>query len=357
MVNYIKKWYYPEGAGDNTIENSRSYFLDNLKFILITLVVVGHFSFKLCDIKIIDKLVYFIYIFHMPCFIFTNGLLAKNMNAGGRLRIDKIFSIFTMYIIFKIGNAIIRFIFWGDFALELLYDSSAPWYLLSLCIWYLFVPIMERIRPRYFIPGTVLIGLIAGYFNSIKFAFSLSRVLVFFPFFAIGFYLSKEKLEEFLNRRLRLLALAFLIVEFICVVVFWKELGAVYSILYGGTPYSEGLHNLAPYGILFRSLWYAAALITSVAIMLLVPRCKMFFSELGSRTLPIYMTHVWIRNILNYAGFFVMIKEGPAYLDILVILGSIGLTFLLANKWLKKLYDILMMPELYRRIFYERNQL
>ncbi len=341
MVNLMKKWYYPDGKSDNTIENNRSYFLDNLKFILITLVVVGHFSFKLCDIKIIDKLVYFIYIFHMPCFIFTNGLLAKNMNAGGRLRIDKILSIFTMYLIFKMGNAIIKFIFSGYFALELLHDSSAPWYLISLCIWYLFIPVMERIKPRYFISGTVLIGLAAGYFNSIKFEFSLSRVLVFFPFFAIGFYLSKEKLEEFLNKPLRVLALAFLIAEFICIVVFWKELSAVYSILFGGT----------------RSLWYVAALLTSAATMLLVPRCKLFFSELGSRTLPIYMTHVWIRNILNYVGFFVMIKEGPAYLDILVILGSVGLTFLLANKWLKKLFDLLMMPKLYRRIFYERNQL
>ena len=50
-----------------------------------------------------------------------------------------------------------------------------------------------------------------------------------------------------------------------------------------------------------------------------------------------------------------MIKQGPAYLDILVILGSVGLTFLLANKWLKKVFDALMMPKLYRRIFYERN--
>jgi fucose 4-O-acetylase-like acetyltransferase len=357
MESIMRKWYYPDSVSDNTIENSRSYFLDNLKFILITLVVVGHFSFKLCDIKIIDKLVYFIYIFHMPCFIFTNGLLAKNMNAGGRLRIDKVLSIFSMYLLFKIGNAIIKFIFSGNFALELFHDSSAPWYLISLCIWYLFVPVMERIKPRYFIPGTVLLGLIAGYFNSIKFDFSLSRVLVFFPFFAIGFYLSKEKLEEFLNKRFRLLALSFLIVEFICIAVFWKELSADYGILYGGTPYSEVLGNLAPYGMLFRGIWYGAAILTSAAVMLLVPRCKLFFSELGSRTLPIYMTHVWIRNILVHAGFFVMIKEGPAYLDILVILGSVGLTFLLANKWLKKLFDILMMPKLYRRIFYERNQL
>lgn len=357
MASLIKKWYYPDCATDNTIENSRNYYLDNLKFILIIFVVIGHFGLKLCNIKIIDKLIYTIYIFHMPCFIFINGHLSKKMNIDGRLRVDKILSIFTMYIIFKIGNAILSFFFLGDFALDLFHDSSAPWYLLSLCIWYLFVPFMERIKPKYIIPGSIVIGLIAGYFDIIKFAFSLSRVLVFLPFFALGFYLTKEKLESFLNKRLRLLALTFLIGEFICIVVFWNELSAVYNILYGGTPYSEGLGNLAPYGILFRSLWYVVAFITSIAVMLLVPRCKLFFSVLGGRTLQIYMTHIWIRNVLNYTGFFVIIKQGPAYLDILVIMGSVVLTFLLANKWLKKLFDTLMMPKLYRRIFYDRNQL
>lgn len=356
MINLIKKWYYPYNEiDDNTMMNNRSYFLDNLKFILIILVVVGHFSLKLCNIKIIDKLVYYIYIFHMPCFIFTNGLLAKKMNQGGKLRVDKILSIFSMYLLFKIGNAILSLIFLNNFCLDLFHDSSAPWYLLSLCIWYLFVPLMERIKPKYFIPGSIFIGLIAGYFDIIKFTFSLSRVLVFLPFFAIGFYLSNEKLEVFLNKGLRLLALSFLTGEFICVVVFWKKLSAVYSILYGGTPYSDGLGNLAPYGILFRSIWYVVAFITSASIMLLIPRCKLFFSELGGRTLQIYMTHIWIRNVLNYIGFFVIIKEGPAYLDILIILGSIGLTFLLGNKWLKKLYDAFMMPKLYRRMFYERH--
>ena len=351
MESLVKKWYYPDNAIGSTISNNRSFFLDNFKFILITLVVIGHFSFKLCNIKMIDKLIYYIYIFHMPCFIFTNGFLAKKMNAGGRLRIDKIMSIFTMYLIFKIGNAILSLIFLKDFKLDLFQDSSAPWYLLSLCIWYLFVPFMERIKPKYFILGSIFIGLIAGYFDIIKFVFSLSRVLVFFPFFAIGFYLSKENLESFLNKRLRLLALTFLIGEFICVVVFWKELKPTYSILYGGTPYSEGLGKLASYGMLLRGIWYVVTFITSAAVMLLIPRCKTFFSELGSRTLQIYMTHIWIRNVLNYVGFFVMIKQGPAYLDILVILGSVGLTFLLANKWLKKVFDALMMPKLYRRIF------
>lgn len=354
MKKLIKKWYYSDNVIDYNI-NNRSYFLDNLKFILITLVVLGHFSLKLCNLKIIDKFLYYIYIFHMPCFIFTNGFLAKKINAGRRLRIDKIISIFNLYLLFKIGNAILSLLLLEKFRLNLFHDSSAPWYLLSLCIWYLLVPFMERIQPKYFIPGSIFIGLIAGYFDIIKSVLSLSRVLVFLPFFAIGFYLSKENLESFLNKRLRLFALAFLICEFICVIVFWKELRPVKGILYGGTPYLKELGNLAPYGILFRSIWYVVSFITSAAVMLLIPRCKLFFSELGSRTLQIYMTHIWIRNILNYLGFYVIIKKGPAYLDILVILGSVGLTFLLANKWLKKLFDALMMPKLYRRIFYERN--
>lgn len=54
------------------------------------------------------------------------------------------------------------------------------------------------------------------------------------------------------------------------------------------------------------------------------------------------MTHIWVRNALVYAGFFDLLKKGPDYLSYLVLLGSIILTFILANKYFKKLYDFIM---------------
>ena len=50
----------------------REYLFDNLKFILITLVVVGHIMTSLRSIYVGKFLYLFIYFFHMPAMIFIS---------------------------------------------------------------------------------------------------------------------------------------------------------------------------------------------------------------------------------------------------------------------------------------------
>lgn len=348
MKQIINQWYHPIEVKSDSNEKKRDYYLDNLKFILIIFVVSAHFALKLTYVNEIKYLLYFIYIFHMPCFVFINGYLAKRMNAGGKLRADKILITFWMYLLFKIGNVLMGYLFHEDTRLTLFKDSSAPWYLLALCIWYLSVPLLERIKTKYLIAGSVLIGLLAGYITSLKDIFSLSRVFVFFPFFILGFCLTDKKLEGFLNKKLRILAVILLAAVFGSIALFWKQLIPFKDIVYGSSPYHTSLDDLAAYGILIRGFWYLLVVVVGASVMLLVPRCKLFFSSLGERTMQVYMTHVWIRNGLAYIGFFTIIESGPRYLTVLVLLGSVVLTFLLANRWLKKIYDLLMLPKLFQ---------
>ena len=55
---------------------SRKYRFDNIKFILITLVVFGHFL-ELIDGQTANNLYRIIYLFHIPAFIFITGYFAK----------------------------------------------------------------------------------------------------------------------------------------------------------------------------------------------------------------------------------------------------------------------------------------
>jgi hypothetical protein len=48
-----------------------------------------------------------------------------------------------------------------------------------------------------------------------------------------------------------------------------------------------------------------------------------------------------------------MVKAGPAYYAYLVLIGGVILTFLLANVWLKKLYDVLMAQKLFDKLIKE----
>ncbi len=352
MLQRINEWYHPAMSSD-TAGKARNYYLDNLKFILVIFVVIGHFALQLGQVNGIKYMVHFIYLFHMPCFIFVNGFLAKRMNAGGKLRVDKIMVIFLMYLIFKAGDVLLDSLFGRQVDLELFKDSTAPWYLLALCIWYLSVPFLERIRPAFLIAGSLCLGVLAGYLNCIDNVFALSRVFVFFPFFIIGFCLQGKTLEAFLDKKLRIPAILIMLAVGLSIVLFWEELEPFKNIVYGASPYSESLEGLAGYGLFIRGIWYLLSLLVSMSLMLLVPRCKLFFSALGERTMQVYMTHVWVRNALAYAGFFEAVKEEAKLLAAAILLGSVLLTFLLANKWLKRLFDLLMSPKLFARLLKE----
>lgn len=348
MKELISKWYYPKTLTDNANANKRYDYMDNLKFILIILVVVGHLGLKLPYVIPIKAIAIFIYIFHMPCFILTSGYLAKNMNAGGRLRVDRILSVAFMYLLFKLGYVVLGYVFQEDVGLNLLMDGSAPWYLLSLCIWYVLIPMFERFQPIYLITGSILLGLMMGYVSSIGIVFSLSRTFVYLPFFVIGFCLSKEKLESFLNKRSRLLALAFFVVIFISVGIFWNEIKPYFVIIYGASSYARALGDFTSYGILIRGIWYLLAFLLSASIMLLVPRCHTFFSRFGECTLQIYILHSLLFSAFEHMGFFSSLNGKPMYVLFLVMLGGILLTFILANRWFKLLFDKLMLKKLFQ---------
>ena len=54
---------------------------DNLKFFLVTCVVIGHFVDQFTGLSnIYDSIFLFIYSFHIPLFIFIAGLMFKNKN-------------------------------------------------------------------------------------------------------------------------------------------------------------------------------------------------------------------------------------------------------------------------------------
>lgn len=51
---------------------------DNLKFLLIIFVVIGHYTQQFrADNETLQRIYIFIYSFHMPAFIFVTGLFSK----------------------------------------------------------------------------------------------------------------------------------------------------------------------------------------------------------------------------------------------------------------------------------------
>lgn len=347
MIKMWNKMYY---QGNELDENKQDCFINNLKFFLIVCVVIGHFIAKINWMEKIRYLYYFIHLFHMPCFIFVSGYLSKRMNIGGKLKAERIFSMFWLYLVFKFGDALL--ITWLDkkpFEMTVFNDIPAPWYLLSMTYWYLMIPFIERVKPKIMIILAFLSGILIGFVNLAGSSFSISRTVVFFPFFVIGFYLSEDRLQKLLNLKIKWLAFLLLSASGLFFIYQGKSVLSMLQIVFGSTSY-QGVFGNKAYGMTIRIIWYFAALFFSICIMLLIPRCKLFFSSLGTRTLQIYILHIWIRKILISLGFFTILQQFPGIFSWMVIPGCILLTFLLSGKRIKYIFDFISGIKFFKKL-------
>lgn len=297
---------------NEALKDNREYFIDNLKAFLIVLVIFGHVATCLQYRKENSGLYYFIYIFHMPCFAFTSGYMAKSIVKNGKFRADRYFSTLWLYAFFRTATCLIERAYGRDTELKLFDVSGAPWYLLALSAWYLMVPLLLSLKPYVGIIITTFAGLLIGYADDVDTYLSLSRTLVFLPFFAIGLYLSRESLEAFLSKKLRIPAFLLLAVTAGYFVFVGNPISGFSKIVYGGTPYSSALGSLAPYGFFIRGGLYLAAVVLSAACMLLIPRRRTWFSYVGKYSLAVYILHVFVRDIMKWSGIFRRLKKLPS---------------------------------------------
>jgi fucose 4-O-acetylase-like acetyltransferase len=224
--------------------SERVAYFDNLKFILITLVVVGHYFGPFFSAwPIFRKIYFFIYLFHMPLFMFITGLFASSAIGYDRklgryakpANFGRPLALLILYLILNFGIFAIRHWLGGislDF--EPWQVRNASWYLLACAILTLaFCIIPNKILNRvgrngkiFTVAVLIIIALAAGYFPEVGDKFAVSRILCFAPFFAAGVFMDAGKLLDFVRRKktalLKIIACAVLAVSFL-VVLFMPE--------------------------------------------------------------------------------------------------------------------------------------
>ena len=175
------------------VEKKRNPLFDNVRVGLICLVVFGH---AIEQIRFDDKLflgIYnFIYFFHMPLFVFCSGAFAK----CDKNRIVKKYLI--PYVVFQTLYGIFDVYVMEAEEFRFLESYYVLWYILALAVWNFVLPFFKtegnKGKQIFLLVAVVIAGLLAGYADWIGKAFSLSRILVFFPFFLAGYYIRQEKL-------------------------------------------------------------------------------------------------------------------------------------------------------------------
>lgn len=358
---------------------ARDYHIDNIKGILIFLVVLGHLLGYLQEIhaSFATGVRTFIYFFHMPGFIFMSGYLAKGF-LQKQYKAEKLLSFAWLYLLFKDSIELVHFIFerryfenashpavWllivllfcgGIWLLSYTYSHSAlfrklfisvvlvfsllkinmltvgaaPWYLLSLILWHLALYLTKNMKPKYVLAGAILLAAVINYQESVGKFLSLSRTLNFLPFFLLGYYIRKEQLAEIFNhpKCKRLLPALFLLSAFL-IIPFWRWVQKYFGVFFFGlSPYSKLSSHLYPFAPLLCVLWMAAVLLMLLGLFILCPKKETFLCRFGKNTIGIYILHRLFKDFLIFGGFYNLLSTNEllAVLEVMVV--SLLLTFL-----------------------------
>ena len=297
-----------------------SYLVDNIKVVLIFLVVFNHLiAFQLVKVDMVVRYVWYgITIFHMPAFIFISGYLSKKPQ-------DVLKNVKNLLIPYILGYSLTWYAYiWTGRSMdyELLRPSgTVMWYVLALFIYRLTIEALGKIR--FIVPLSIIFALWAGTRPEFTTYLSSSRIVVFFPFFVAG-YLWKsdytDVVRKFKGKWILLLVSALLLYA---VPNFMIANEIPVDIFRGNHTYQlSGMDDIT--GMLIRLLMYLVSFVLVLMFLALIPDVKLPVTFVGRNTMGIYFFHYPIMIIMN--GLYILML--PAMNNVWVLLG-VSLVFVL----------------------------
>ncbi len=308
------------------VERARNPHADNARFVLIALVVIGHGMGQLREHSPLLKAAYhFIYLFHIPAFVYLSGSLSRTdfgVRQGLRWLSTLILPLLAFQAIYQGWNA---WLLQQPFSYHVTVPYWLLWYLASLACWRLLLPPMLALGRPLLV--ACAIAILAGYAGDIGYPFSLSRTLVFLPFFIAGHRFGLD-----LPGSRRTAAAALLLLAALAWLI--RNIDPVW--LYGSAAYP------GPWGGPLRAGLLLASSLGVWAVLRLAPRKPGPFTAMGRHSLAVYLTHGLLINAATALGLWTSLGQLPAPVRLaLAVLGGIALTCALtrADPLLRPLMD------------------
>ncbi len=314
-------------------ENPRDYLMDNLRAILIILVVLGHLlaSMKSKN-EIINSIYIFIYTFHMPAMVFVSGYFSKNLE---KIRRNAFVTIFIPYLILSIINYIYKLLVIQEefYPFHVFRPSWGLWYLLALFFWKFFLK--DLLKLRHVLLFSFIFAILSGFSGEFNEYMALARVACFLPFFVLGNYCRTRHIVRV--RKLPKILSCIILVAVAAVSVY-----ASYRKLFD----TEALYFRSPYpdesrieSMLVRIILYVIALCMLFALINLVTAKKTFLSYVGRNTMTVYVLHLFVIPILEKLELF----KNRSYLYLIYsVIMTAALVFLFTRGFVKQAYDAVM---------------
>ena len=308
---------------------------DNFKGILIFLVVYTHFLWDYSQkykYSTVYNVVTFIYIFHMPGFIFCSGFFSQSKNSKSKQSISKLL---ILYFIFDSSLMFYYYYYYKQMP-NIFGPRNSYWYILTLIFWRMVIPFFE---DEYFlILKSFLIGLSVGYNKNFSTDFlSFRRTFAFFPIFVLCYKMKKEHFKRIIN------ITNILFVKIICIIIFLlysfklyydikkRKINFTGNILLMGA-YTENIE------ILKRIEVFRISLIMVFLLLFALPNRKIpIITMIGRNSLYIYLFHrVFTLLFVRYYG----IKVDLTQIMKKSLVGTIIIVIVFGNDYITKILNL-----------------
>ncbi|MFZ6676195.1 acyltransferase family protein [Undibacterium sp. Xuan67W] len=321
---------------------SRNLRIDNIKAVLIFLVVFGHLiELHITGDHFLRSVWIFIYSFHMPMFALVSGMLSK-ASLDDKQSNQLVKNIVIPLFVFEVLYEGIELLLKGS--LSVYSGLFAPywmlWYLMSLLCWRLMLPVFARLQ----FPVVIAVGLslLASYSESTGYFLSIARTLSFFPFFLLGWKLGPALFDR---TKKRVLLISLPVVAVAIITSFLLKSDFDYRWFYGSYSLNRlGMANMT--GTLYQIAQYLASGVIGLACLHLLSRKNWGLAAIGQRSIYVFLWHGLALIVLQETGVLNAIFTLDKALTSLTALAvSALIVWLAAHPWCEALTQkVLLKP-------------
>lgn len=303
----------------------RDPYLDNARSILITLVVIGHVVESIGSYWA-GALYTWLYAFHMPAFVVISGYLSRSFRNEPRQLARLLSAVAVPYVIFEGIHAAIRMAMGSEVNLNLWEPAWTLWFLLALFFWRLLTPLLRALRhPLLISIGVSLLAPLDGHLDE---TLSWGRVLSFLPFFTLGLIATPEHVQRLRDFRYRILGAVLLAAGLALSFLMHDEFSA--TLLFMREGYEDvGLTGVQ--GLIVRAAVLLAGTAATLALLVITPKDRYWWTAIGRRSLTVYLLHGAILRPFKGGEFLESITDPLP--TMLAVLAAIALTILLSRAW------------------------
>lgn len=325
------------------VYQERVYRFDNLKFVLIALVVIGHCIEPYVEqVDTFKSIFIFIYTFHMPAFFLLMGLFAKNTVKDAEKTKKKVGYFLALFFLLKGFKTFLTWLCFDNISFHLLWEDGLPWFMLVSAFFYGITYITKDWKSTTLVFVSILLGCLVGYDAEIQDYLCLSRTIVYYPFFVAGYLIEPKKmLEKTGNVFAKILGILGIIGS-LGITFFQRE--ALYEfrpLLTGKNPFEE--LALPQYGCIYRFVYYILVMAVILCLIAVIPDRRLPISSMGGRTLQVYFLHFVFVYPMRAFGYFDWLMD--SFQGSMQIIGFLAtgllITLLLSTKIVEKPFNAL----------------